>query len=140
MLPELSNSIGSDLRDIATSLHAWDAKAQNQGYSTKLLVITFRNLPRLLSQNGKYQEKSTIKAHSNGLMAEVTWHAFSCDDTLDDGAKVVSTACHKLSSCNKTVQIPNTLHNSSPLSCCSNTLYVNIGESSKLACADEGTH
>ncbi len=81
MVPELSNSIGSDLIDIATSLHAWHAKDQKQGYNTKLLAITFRNLPHLLNQEDKYQEKSTIKAHSNGLMVEVTWHVF-CVITL----------------------------------------------------------
>ncbi len=57
MLPELSNQVGNDLGNIVTSLCAWHAKAQRQGYNTKLLAITFRNLPHPLRQEGTHTKR-----------------------------------------------------------------------------------
>ena len=75
--------IGENHSNLTNSLQAMQAHVQSMGYSVKFMGITIRNLPYALSQDGTFQDTSTLSIDPTGLTPVVTSNSFYCPDTLD---------------------------------------------------------
>jgi hypothetical protein len=75
--------IGENHSNLTNSLQAMQAHVQSMGYSVKHMGITIRNLPYALSQDGTFQDSSTLSVDPTGLTPVVTSDSYYCPDTLD---------------------------------------------------------